>query len=731
MMIPSSFFSSLTNRIGIYTPVRFFIISLVLSFSPLFCGCLKNDKKITDRINRQALVRRHIPSLSQADTLCPFSVGNGEFAFTVDITGLQTFDRSYEKGIPLATQSQWSWHSIPNPDHYSLQQTMEDFNTYGRQVPYPCKQNSDAGQWLRSNPHRLHLGKIGFRFMKSDSAEIHLSDISEIHQTADIWQGIIKSSFTIDDNRMEVVTACHPRIDQIAVHINSKLLHQGRVAICFDFPCYSLLWGKDPADWSHPEKHTSDLVRQAENSVLIKRVLDDAEYYVSIGWEGRAHFHRISRHTFLLEITAEKEFAFTCCFSKKEKDESCPDANETIHASNIFWKKFWESGGAVDLSGCRDSRAFELERRIVLSRYLTAIQCCGSVPPQETGLTCNSWYGKFHLEMHWWHAVHFVLWGHPELLEKSMWWYQHILPAAQGTARLQGYEGARWPKMVADDGRESPSAIGVFLIWQQPHPIYYAELLYRCTKDQATLQKYRDLVFATAEFMASYANWDDKAGRYVLGPPLIPAQEIYPPDSTMNPTFELSYWTFGLQIAQKWRERLGLARMKKWDDIIATLAHLPVNKGTYQNAETAMNTFSSATDRNDHPSLLGAFGMVPNNSIDIEMMRNTLEHVMQSWNWDSTWGWDYPLIAMTAARVGRPEIAIDALLMDVPKNRFLLNGHNYQNGRLPVYLPGNGGLLAAVAMMAAGWDGAPAVPAPGFPHDGNWNVKFEGLSPLP
>ena len=40
------------------------------------------------------------------------------------------------------------------------------------------------------------------------------------------------------------------------------------------------------------------------------------------------------------------------------------------------------------------------------------------MPPQETGLTCNSWYGKFHLEMHWWHSVHFALWNRAPLLAK-------------------------------------------------------------------------------------------------------------------------------------------------------------------------------------------------------------------------------------------------------------------------------------------------------------------------
>jgi hypothetical protein len=85
---------------------------------------------------------------------------------------------------------------------------------------------------------------------------------------------------------------------------------------------------------------------------------------------------------------------------------------------------------------------------------------------------------------------------------------------------------------------------------------------------------------------------------------------------------------------------------------------------------------------------------------------------------------------MTAARVGEPEAAIDALLMDTQKNRYHPNGHNYQRPGLTIYLPGNGGLLSAVAMMAAGWGGAPAGRAPGFPARG-WSVQSEGLRGLP
>jgi hypothetical protein len=111
-------------------------------------------------------------------------------------------------------------------------------------------------------------------------------------------------------------------------------------------------------------------------------------------------------------------------------------------------------------------------------------------------------------------------------------------------------------------------------------------------------------------------------------------------------------------------------------------------------------------------------------------MRNTFEEIERKWNWESTWGWDYPMMAMTAARLNKPESAVNALLMDVQKNTYLINGHNYQDQRLRLYLPGNGGLLAAVAMMAAGWDGNTR-DNPGFPKDGKWNVKWEGLRKMP
>jgi hypothetical protein len=357
------------------------------------------------------------------------------------------------------------------------------------------------------------------------------------------------------------------------------------------------------------------------------------------------------------------------------------------------------------------------------------IQCSGSQPPQETGLTFNSWYGKFHMEMHWWHAVHFALWGRPELMANSLDWYFDNLENARSTAQWQGYDGVRWQKMTTPLGKSSPSSVGEFLVWQQPHIIYFSELLYRANPTPETLNRYKKLVFETADFMASFAQLNPEDGRYHLCPPLIPAQEHFRATETSNPAFELSYWNWGLKIAQKWRERLGLEPNDKYQIVIDNLAPIPENVQLYLPTREATDAFSNFEKRRDHPIVVGAYGFLPNDHLEIAKMSRTFDEVMRDWNWESTWGWDYPLLAMSATRLGKPESAIDALFTDAQKNTYLVNGHNYQSSRLRIYLPGNGGLLAAVAMMAAGYEGC-KTEHPGFPKDGTWNIKWEGLEPM-
>jgi len=684
-------------------------------------------------IDRHALVTRHNVELTRFDPESPLSVGNGEFAFTVDVTGLQTFPDAYDQTIPLGTLSQWGWHTAPNPDAWSIDRFgFTPFESHGRTVGYadiPGERTPEIN-WLRANPHRLHLGRIGFRLTHADGSAAVPADLAGVRQTLDLWSGVITSRFRFDGEPVDVETVCHPLLDAVSVRVVSPLIATGRLAVEFRFPYGT--GQATAADWTKPGAHTTVLTRPGPGEARFARRLDGDAYHASARWSPGGTLSETGPHAYVLEAArGAGSFGLTVAFTPAPVAEPLPAFEDASRAARGHWNRFWSTGGAIDLSGSADPRWRELERRIVLSQYLTAIQCAGRFPPQESGLTFNSWEGKFHLEMHWWHAAHFALWGRLPLLERSLWYYGAILPKARAAAARQGYAGARWPKMTSPTGDESPSSVGPFLVWQQPHPIFYAELAWRERRDRATLEKFREVVFDTAEFMASFPVWDDESRRFVLGPPLNCAQETYPKDRTRNCAFELSYWAWGLQTAQAWRERLGLPRDVRWDNVLRGLSAPVVSDGKYLFAETAPDTYSNPRWVTDHPSVVAAVGMLPGTSVDRDTMARTFDWIWTHWDWPTTWGWDYPMMAMTAARLGKPDLAVDALLMDTPKNVFRTNGHNHQRPGLTIYLPGNGGLLYAVAMMAAGWDGAPEGPAPGFPRNGRWQVRWEGLRRAP
>ena len=60
-----------------------------------------------------------------------------------------------------------------------------------------------------------------------------------------------------------------------------------------------------------------------------------------------------------------------------------------------------------------------------------------------------------------------------------------------------------------------------------------------------------------------------------------------------------------------------------------------------------------------------------------------------NWNWGKDLGvGDYPMTAMNATRLGEPEKAVEALLMNKRTNTYLPNGHNYQDPRLRILFTG-------------------------------------------
>jgi hypothetical protein len=106
-------------------------------------------------IDRQAVVARHKIDLN--DVAHRLAIGNGQFCFGADGTGLQTFSGN--------TMAHWAWHSFPLP--YGL--TRDQVPSTGT---FQKRRNKcDAGDqfpkgtekiktWMIDNPHKINLGRI-------------------------------------------------------------------------------------------------------------------------------------------------------------------------------------------------------------------------------------------------------------------------------------------------------------------------------------------------------------------------------------------------------------------------------------------------------------------------------------------------------------------------------------------------------------------------------------------
>ena len=693
-------------------------------------------------IDRRELVGRHDVRYAEAHREAPLSVGNGEFAVTVDVTGLQTFEAEYSRAagrrddvpaMPLGTQAQWCYHWAPNPEGYTLDDTMEPATGPRGTVSYPTaydfREDRDqshasgraAGYYYWANPQRVHLSRIAFVALGDDP--LRIDEIEAIDQRLDLWAGTVRSRFRVRGAEVTVTTAVDPERDALGVVAASPLIAAGRLGVEIAFPAVEESFEAPPV-WDAEDTHTS-VPTEIDGGVEIARTLDETRYVARITGadvaRAGAHAWTATSATETLELAVE--------FSASSPEAAPLAAHDITDRAAEHWARVWQSGAALDLSGSTDPRATELERRVVLSQYQTIVNSSGSTPPQETGLVCNSWGGTFHLEMHWWHSAHFAAWGRPEMLENSFRWYHRALPVAREIAASQGFEGARWPKHVGPEGIESPNEIGPLLVWQQPHPIHFAELLFQTSPDpERVLDEYAEIVHETAVFLASYA-WREGDGWH-LAPPLIPAQEIYGAEQTWDPLFEIAYVRWGLRTAQAWRERRGEDPVPLWNEIAENIRATVStdDDGSWYDAVQR----PGRTAYTDHPSMVAALGVVPDTGLlEHGVMWETLERAITRWNWISAWGWDFPMLSMCATRLDRPEDALDLLLREAQKNVYLANGHNLQvPNRMPLYLPGNGGLLMAVALLFGGWTDPDGIRhEPELPE--GWAARAEGFPERP
>lgn len=699
-------------------------------------------------INRLDIIASFNPHLTDINPQSPLSVGNGRFCYTADITGMQTLYEEYLTETPLCTMAEWGWHTKKADNEkgfYTLDDVrMTPYNYCKRTVTYPrvkYEGNEAAYDWVRQNPHKFNLAKIGLYF---HNEPIQADSIYCINQTLDIATGILKSIFrlnvnrhnnastlnnitadnintnAISDNLVTVYTVCDDNSDTVAFHISSGLLQCG-LSINIVFPYASC--DMTGSDWNNTNGHSDFL-----NASHIHRQIDDTAYYVNFNINGTDTSQHTANNSI---ITSDSNVTINKCnnsaaatiksngihsYNITTTDDELNmsvNFNKSIHTpatydtiagnSRHFWHNYWTTGKFLN----SDNK--ELMRRVILSQYLLVINDSGYIPPAETGLTCNSWYGKAHLEMHYWHMAWAPLWGHPELLTRSFDWYIDILDEAKKNASRNGYKGARWTKMVSYTGSDCPSKIAPLLVWQQPHIINMLQMVIdNNTSDDfdvtAYMSKYWILVYETAVFMADYLVYDTMSDTYNIEAPVIPVQERHLPEDTRNPIFELAYFRYGLLIAAKWAYKLGFTdEASQWHNIAMHIAPLPINDDVYIAHSNCPDTFTNKAI--DHPLMLQIYGMLDNygaeDIVDKDIYRNTLMKVIDVWDYSTLWGWDFAVIAMAAHKLGLDDIALEQLLINSPKNDYVESGNNRQNSRkdLPLYLPGNGSLLLAAARI--------------------------------
>jgi hypothetical protein len=172
---------------------------------PPRAGSVASDRPCASTIDRKAVVSRHNVVYYKAHPDQLLQVGNGEIAFGVDVTGLQTSAGN--------TFSQWGWHSAPLPAGTRIADfKMAPYEVNGRSVGYPTDSRGQEAlyQWLRENPHRMNLGRFSLKLSGEDGTEAGVHALQNVRQELDLWTGTITSSYELDGIPVVVETLCHP-----------------------------------------------------------------------------------------------------------------------------------------------------------------------------------------------------------------------------------------------------------------------------------------------------------------------------------------------------------------------------------------------------------------------------------------------------------------------------------------------------------------------------------------
>lgn len=593
----------------------------------------------------------------------PLSVGNGNLAVTVDGLGTQTFYQEYQQ-IPLVSMSHTCWITNPNIPQIEA----KCYQAHGHKVRYFTDSTNQEEDYkaLRSYPYQFHF--FLYQLFYKDHL-LEAKDVKDVDQELNIYDGILTSTFSFQERKIQ--TIC--KVDEKKQVFRFEIKHAKNLHIRIYFPKSSssrnasLFPLCDTFEWN-----AGKIIRHTENESFLAflhtntKITKQQEYLDLEINDAHAYFE--------ISIGTEDQYLEQASFFADVK-------------TRLFDPVF---------DGLEEEQCQELNRRLILSIYLLKVNSSGKYPASETGLTLNSWNSKFHLEMHPWHSLWMAKYGLEERLKGQLEYYLTIVKQAQERAEYQGYQGARLPKMTSPEGEDSPSNIGPLLLWQQPHLFLMLDAIYQVEQNKEFIKKYYPLLLELIVFLESFVYLGED-GFYHLDQPIIPAQECFDPILTKDPIFEVEYVRYAFQKIIEFSRILNIKPKEHWQEIIDHLVLPAQNECYYLACHDAQGKETYDRFAFDHPLVLMPYSLLMSDRIDPEKMKKTYDQVLKTYDLEKLWGWDFPMMAMTAIHLGLKKEALEMLLCNTSKNQYLKNGHNPQGSRkdLPIYLPGNGAFLLA------------------------------------
>jgi|GEM_PF-2599 len=306
------------------------------------------------RIDREALVRRSSPVLHEIAPREALSVGNGNFSFTVDITGLQTLDAHYYESaqMRLGTSARWAVFDV----------TGESLLTTDTAQPH----SAATGANLHSS-----LGQLGL--VDERGRALRVEDFSEIEQRLDLWHGELVSRFQWKGFPVEVSTIAHPENDAVALRVKSPALEEGRLRVALDFLPREHAGGSGVeavADAkAGPATYTTQRIERGRRRADFVRQGGELSYYTVLGWSdggrlenpvqasasgaGSAANARDSAHRFILRPAHREDvLELTLEFSRVPLGPTHRLASwrTTRAAAARHWQSFWQTSTETDFS---------------------------------------------------------------------------------------------------------------------------------------------------------------------------------------------------------------------------------------------------------------------------------------------------------------------------------------------------------------------------------------------